>query len=225
MPSLQDLLVGRAAANMPAPQWTPESEQTPHPVGDAILGTSNFLGGLVGLGDDSSASRAGNLVGTTLPFASALRGLPSRLINGVALERSAEAVPSMMHAAPPAHPNLSTAIEEQMTPGVMRSEPLPQAPAYTAPDYHDPILSPHAKAALERGQERIGHEGIQYFKPRHDMRYDGKDGLYANVSYQPKPGGALYEVLERAALKNGTGQALTPGEQPLLSHFSKLTPR
>lgn len=36
---------------------------------------------------------------------------------------------------------------------------------------------------------------------------------------QPKAGGTLYEVLERAGLKSGTGDSLTPGEQSLLQQF------
>jgi hypothetical protein len=35
----------------------------------------------------------------------------------------------------------------------------------------------------------------------------------------PKPGGVLYQVLERAALKNGMGESLTPGESNLLNQF------
>lgn len=38
---------------------------------------------------------------------------------------------------------------------------------------------------------------------------------------QPKPGGVLHQVLERAGLKQGMGQANTPGEAGLLKQFGK----
>lgn len=48
----------------------------------------------------------------------------------------------------------------------------------------------------------------------------------AQIGYQslrqPKPGGVLYDVLERAGVKSGTGQTPTPGEGRLLDHFSSI---
>jgi hypothetical protein len=45
---------------------------------------------------------------------------------------------------------------------------------------------------------------------------------YAGVTRMPVQGGALHEVLMRAAEKSGAGLSNTPGEARLLEHFMKL---
>lgn len=52
------------------PKWATEEEsaQFSHPVGDAILGGSNALMGLIGVGPDSKANQMGQLVGAAMPL-------------------------------------------------------------------------------------------------------------------------------------------------------------
>lgn len=44
-------------------------------------------------------------------------------------------------------------------------------------------------------------------------------GATERLVTQPKPGGTLYQALERAAYKSGIGDRLTPGEAGLLEQF------
>jgi hypothetical protein len=88
-------LLRRPLSSGGPPQWTPESEQTPHPLGDAILGGSNFLLGAAGLGPDSQATRAGNLAGAGLPFMGSMKGLSGLLQSrmGLGVEEGIQATP------------------------------------------------------------------------------------------------------------------------------------
>jgi hypothetical protein len=147
---------------------------------------------------------------------------PSEIMKGeIPLMGIGEGLRGALGGLPLPHPNLSTAIEEQMQSGLMRSEPM-QTTAHVPPNFTDSILSPGAKASLQRGEERIVNEGLKYFKPAANAAYDGLKNLYQNVTAMPKPGGVLSEVLERAGLKSGMGQTPTPGEARLLEHYSKL---
>jgi hypothetical protein len=81
--------MGRPDPNKPT-QWTPEDQRTPHPVGDTMLSISGALRGLAGLGDDSQASRFGELVGTAAPILKGL-GMAAPLIS---IFKDASGVPS-----------------------------------------------------------------------------------------------------------------------------------
>lgn len=45
---------------------------------------------------------------------------------------------------------------------------------------------------------------------------------YSTITRQPKPGGVLNDVLERAATKGAVGDTLTPGEGRLMKHYAGL---
>jgi hypothetical protein len=135
---------GRPDPNKPV-QWTPEEEQTPHPLGDAMLNVSGALRGLAGLGDDSKASRFGELVGAAAPVLKGL-GMAAPLIS---IFKDAEGVPSsaLRQASTQTFKDMAASLPYRMRGAAEQfAQDYPRVAAHMRPEYGLPP-SESSKAA------------------------------------------------------------------------------
>lgn len=181
--------------NQPNPNAPPKI--LPRWVGDAILGGSDALAGLIGIDTGSPSSAVGQLGALAMPFASSFKGIRGMLGAGRAAREAPEALQGLKKAIPsPPQVTEVSGIDWGGTGGSML----------------DPMGLGLSKA------------GIPDFNPNMPnlARQMGPKAPYSTVTRQPKPGGVLHDVLERAGMKGVMGDSMTPGESRLMKHYSGL---
>lgn len=130
--------------------WTPEAEQTSHPVGDTILGVSDALRGLIGFGGDSKAGRFGELVGAAIPFVGPAENLmrSTRMVQKTLPEMSnlIRATPAVESEASPAVKALVDMLDkgpETVNPTDIALDQRITGRAYKSSKFSVPEIVPH----------------------------------------------------------------------------------